>query len=79
LWLWAGLLKGNARDGNQSRSEQDRLSLSQLARMAPASLDIHAVVIVVKFNFAKGLERRSKFVPDGSGKYQSTSLTFWEG
>ena len=43
---------------NPSRSEQDRLSLSQLARMAPASRDIHPVVIVVKFNVAKGHERQ---------------------
>jgi len=43
---------------NHSRSMQERLSLSQLARMAPASRDIHSVVIVVKFDFAKGHERQ---------------------
>jgi hypothetical protein len=46
----AGLL-----NGNPSLSEQDRLSLSHLPRIGPASCDIHTVVIVVKFNFAKGL------------------------
>jgi hypothetical protein len=43
---------------NHSRSMQERLSLSQLARMAPASRDIHSVVIVVKFDLAKGHERQ---------------------
>jgi hypothetical protein len=41
---------------------QQRLSLSQLARIAraaPASREIHNIVIVVKFNFAKGLATRS--------------------
>jgi hypothetical protein len=33
-------------------------SRSMQARMAPASRDIHSVVIVVKFNFAKGHERQ---------------------
>jgi hypothetical protein len=42
---------------------QERFSLSQLERMAPASRDIHTIVIVTKFNFAKDLATPSLAKP----------------
>jgi len=54
---------------NPSRSEQDRLSLSQLARMAPAIFTL--LSSWWNSTLPKDMNAKSKFVPHWSGKYQS--------